>query len=193
EVEVEKKFFVFKLPYYPLNILDIFTELFEEISLIYAVRPSHKVIKSFASRPYKKDTLWLKRQIKKLPVSLRQKHLAKTNIQELTQDFIQHCEYLRDDWDAKHPEMPFYRLEVERFSTDSNYVEEGLKALGLEVQPEYIQKMLGFVNSKRLLQIPSDKLNVKPSKLSSSSQFKLAKLLSNFLKLIRGVKSHGSN
>ncbi|MDJ0844342.1 MAG: hypothetical protein QNJ08_08905 [Crocosphaera sp.] len=170
KIEVNKSFFVFKLPYYPLNILDIFTELFEQGSLIYAVRPKHKVIKSFASRPYMKDSLWLERQIKKLPVSLRQKHLMETTIDELTKDFIEHCEHLRDQWDSEHPDMKFYPLEVERFSTESQYIEEVLKDLGLETNSKYLHEMMSLVNTERLLQESSRKKQEVTRKLSPVSR-----------------------
>jgi hypothetical protein len=154
-VDPNKKFFVLKLPYYPLNCLQFFIDFFEKrIMLIYLNRPKAKIINSFI---HKGETRMLFsagsdefiRQLKKLNVGYRQKNLNTRDVRRLLSDLVDHVESKVDAWDVLHPDSKFLRINIEPFATDRAYLSDVLMQMGLS--GENISSMLSVVQSDRLL------------------------------------------
>lgn len=155
KIDTSKQYFVFKLPYYPLNCLDFFVKYFQEnIVLLNVRRPKQKVINSFLHKGedrslFLDNEVERTRQIKKLDLSVREKHLTSHDAAGFFADLYDHTEAKMADWSQRHPELPFFDIDIEKFATSKEFLSETLQSLGLPTN--YEDQMLAVVNKNRLL------------------------------------------
>jgi hypothetical protein len=152
-VDQSNECFVIKMPYYPLNCLEIFLDYFAgNISLVYTKRPKEKIVKSYLRRGqdrYFWDPVEHIRQVKKLGLEDRKQYLAIKDPEGFFGDLVTHSEAKCSKWNQSNPQHRLIELDIEQFSTSRQYVSGILHQLGLSAEP--IDEMLAVVNVDRLL------------------------------------------
>ena len=128
-----------KMPYYPLNFLNEFSDYFDgNIRFVFTRRPAHKIVKSFITRG--EDKLFFSnnmpetfRQIKFMSPKDRGEHLVNVNAERIFHAQTKRCEQLRAAWDDEHPENPFVVIEVDRLAKPESqeYIVNCLDQIGL--------------------------------------------------------------
>lgn len=152
-VDANKKYFVVKMPYYPLNCLEVFLDYFNgDISLLYVQRPKERIVKSYLRRGedrYFLDPVEHVRQVKKLGLKGRKRYLASEDAEGFFGELVSHSAAQRRRWDQNNPEHKFIEVDIERFFTSRQYLSDVLRELGLSTNPT--DEMLALVNVDRLL------------------------------------------
>lgn len=154
-IEKQKKNFILKMPYYPLNCLDFFLNYFNgNISFVYVTRPKEKIINSFVRRNQDK-TLFnnpkeLSRQLKKLNVKQRNECANCKNATLILEEQIKYCDLKRQDWDKNYPNARFIEINVESWVTSREYVFEILGTLNLTT--DSIDDIMSIADKNRLLE-----------------------------------------
>jgi len=154
-VDTSKRWFLLKLPYYPLNCLDYFVDYFDgSIVLLFNCRPFEKIFRSYVNRGedrslFTDNYVEQVRQIKKLPAAQRKQHLVHPDAKTFFEALYNHCEVLRDQWDTAHPERKFIDVDVEKIAASREYLVELLENIGLPASGA--NDMLSVVDRDRLL------------------------------------------
>jgi hypothetical protein len=155
-VDESRPFFVLKMPYYPLNCLELFFRYYGgRVVPVYCRRPPDKIVRSFLARGedalyFAGDPAELLRQVKKLGPERRKEHLEQPAPQRFFQELVAWCEHLREAWDRDHPASPFVVLDVEELGRSEEYLLEALRRIGLRPVPA--RQMLRLVDRDRLMQ-----------------------------------------
>lgn len=144
-------FFLLKAPVYPLMCLDLFSEYFKGLIVVYTKRDDDKVWESFkrrneheiffskeGDRPLSRQT-----QIKKLIFPLREK-LQYGDSKEIIYGWMQSCEYRKAQLSKKYK---FVEIEMRRL-LDAGYFSAVLEEIGLPKSDE--EAMLASVIEERL-------------------------------------------
>jgi len=152
-IDISKKYFVIKMPYYPLNCLEMFVDYFNgNVSLVYVDRPKEKIVKSYLRRGedrYFSSPVERIRQVKKLGLEGRKRYLASGDVVSFFDELVVHSATKRRRWDQDNPDHTFIQVDIEQFSTSREYLGGVLQELGLSRDP--IDEMLSVVNASRLL------------------------------------------
>jgi hypothetical protein len=151
----KKRYSVLKMPYYPLNCLQLFNEYFDSrLILLYTNRPVEKTVQSYVKRGedklfFVKQPIEILRQIKKLGLEERVKVLASLSAIECFRGVDQRCEYLRDQWNKQHPGATFITVDVEKLAASKEYVCDLLEKMHLPQNG--IDEMVSVIDRRRLL------------------------------------------
>lgn len=154
-VDASKAWFVLKIPYHPLNCLDAFVDYFDgEISLVFTHRPPGKIFRSYQKRGedrelFSENSIEQLRHVKKLPVAQRYQHLAHPDAEAFFIALAEHCETLRERWDAAHPDRKFVVVDMETIATSKAYLVELLEKLDVPVSGA--DAMMTVIDTNRLL------------------------------------------
>ena len=154
-VDMNNPYSVLKMPYYPLNCLELFLEYFDsQVVFLYTNRPIEKTVTSYVRRG--EDRRWfleqpieIFRQVKKLDLEGRIKVLTSLSGSDCFRRVVQRCEYLRDQWNEQHAEKAFITIEVEKLAVSKEYLCNVLDKMCLP-QNE-IEEMFSVIDSERLL------------------------------------------
>jgi len=154
-IDTSKPWCLLKIPYHPLNCLDYFVDYFDgNIVLLFNRRPIEKIVRSYASRGedrslFTDNAIEQIRHIKKLPAAQRRQHMARPDANTFFEALHGHCDFLRDQWDAAHPERRFIDVDVEKIAASREYLVELLEKIGLPASGT--DAMLSVVDRDRLL------------------------------------------
>ena len=154
KIDESKKFYIFKLPYYPLNCLDFFIKYFENnIVLLNVKRPKDKVINSFISKGegealYLSDAFEFYRQLKKLDLVGRKKHLVSRDPQEFFCDLYDYTESKVCEWNNENPSLKFMDIDIEKFASSKEYLAGFLADTNLS--GDHLDEMRSVVDKGRL-------------------------------------------
>ncbi len=131
---------IVKMPYYPLFCLDMFEEYFGgRVAFLYCERPVEKIVRSYEQRG--EDRLYfrdrpeeLPRQLKKLALADRKRHLARPDPRRFFHDLVRRCDQLRLDWNHRHPDNPLIAVPVEELARSRERGRALLGTLGLDAR-----------------------------------------------------------
>lgn len=144
-------FFLLKAPVYPLMCLDLFSEYFKELVVVYTKRDDDKVWESFkrrnedktffskeGNRPLSRQT-----QVKKLILPLREK-LKDGDAKEIIYGWMESCNYRKAKLSKQYK---FVEVEMQRL-LDEGYFQAVLDEIGLPSSDNKV--MLSSVIKERL-------------------------------------------
>jgi len=158
-VQKTKKYFLLKMPFYPMFCLDKIERYFKKkLKCLFVTRPIKKIVDSYNRRNevtrYFTNRKEQFRQIKKLDVNRRAYHLAMSNsdmfdVEAYFADLFEHATILKSEWNKRRSPASFIDIDIESFAVSHDEFNNFLARLSLS--PEYTDSIMKTINRKRLL------------------------------------------